>query len=74
VTARGEVGALEVQMPIKANQFTQWSTEQLREWVEGAMLLSDSLTLHIFETCLQAVEELNIRDGIYEELESIHRC
>ena len=72
MTARGEVGALEVQMPIKANQFTQWSTEQLREWVDSTCCLPDSLTIHIFDTCLQAVEELNIREGVYEDTEMLY--
>lgn len=55
-----------------SNQFTQWSTEQLREWVDSTCCLPDFLTLHIFETCLQAVEELNIREGVYEELEMLY--
>lgn len=55
----------------KAN-FKSWSTEQLREWVEGAMLLPDTLVEDIFKTCLQAVEELNIREGVYEELEMLY--
>ena len=51
--------------------FKSWSTKELREWTEGAMLLPDTLTIHIFETCLQAVEELNIREGVYED-EMLH--
>lgn len=50
----------------KAN-FKSWSTEQLREWVEATCLLPDSITTYIFETCLQAVEELNLREGVYED-------
>ena len=55
-----------------SNQFTTWSTEQLREWVDSTCCLPDSITTYIFETCLQAVEELNLREGIYEELEVLH--
>ena len=52
--------------------FADWSTQQLREWVETACLLPDILTMHIFDTCLQAVEELNLREGVYEELEVLY--
>ena len=52
---------------IPRNQFTEWSIKELREWVETACLLPDSITTHIFETCLEAVEELNIREGVYED-------
>ena len=55
-----------------SNQFKQWSTQELREWIEGAVLLPDTLTIHIFDNCLQAVEELNLREGVYEELEVLH--
>ena len=44
-----------------SNQFTTWSTQQLREWVDSAGCLPDSLTTYNFETYLEAVEELNIR-------------
>lgn len=49
-----------------------WSTKQLREWVETACLLPDSITIHIFDTCIQAVEELNIRENVYEELKMLY--
>ena len=61
-----------VQMKDRVNNFNQWSTKQLREWVETACLLPDSITTYIFDTCLQAVEELNIREGVYEKLEMLY--
>ena len=64
--------ALDTLERTKANQFTTWSTEQLREWVEGSVLLPDILVEDIFDTYLQAVEELNLREGIYEELEMLY--
>ena len=54
--------------------FTTWSTEELRDWVEAVCLNPSLETTYNFKTCLQAVEELNIREGIYEEIKSIHRC
>lgn len=53
-------------------RFATWSTQQLREWVEAVCLLPDSITTYDFETCLEAVEELNIREGVYEELEMLY--
>lgn len=57
----------------RINQFSTWSTQELKEWVEVASLLPDILTTYNLETCLQAVEELNIREGVYED-EVLHRC
>lgn len=55
-----------------SNQFKDWTTQKLREWVEASCLLPDSIIIHNFDTCLQAVEELNLREGIYEELEMLY--
>lgn len=63
-----------VQMKRKANNFKSWQTKELKEWCEGAMLLPDILTAYIFDTCLQATEELNEREGVYEEFKVLHRC
>ena len=52
--------------------FTKWSTQELREWVEVAVLLPDTLTIHMLDNCLQAVEELNLREGVYAGLEMLH--
>lgn len=52
--------------------FKQWSTQELREWVDSVCCLPNSFTIHIFDNCLQAVEELNLRENIYEELEMLH--
>ena len=53
------------------NQFKEWNTQELRDWVESIFLSPELQTVHNMDTCLQAVEELNIREGIYED---IHRC
>lgn len=52
--------------------FTSWSTQELREWVEDTFLYPQLQTIHNMDTCLQAVEELNIREGVYEELEMLY--
>ena len=56
---------------MKKINFKSWSTEKLREFVEVACLLPDSITTYNLETCLAAVEELNIREGIYEDIKTM---
>ncbi len=58
---------MELQEQINFKSFT---TQELRELVE-TLCLYPSLDNIDFDECLQAVEELNIREGIYED---IHRC
>lgn len=68
---KGVKVALGIQVEIKTNQFSTWSTKELREWVDSICCLPDILTIHIFDICLQAVEELNIREGVYGD-EMLH--
>lgn len=51
--------------------FKSFTTQELRDLVE-TLCLYPSLDNIDFDECLQAVEELNIREGIYEELEMLH--
>ena len=50
------------------NDFTSWNTQELRDWVESIFLSPELQTVHNMDTCLQAVEELNIREGVYEDI------
>ena len=48
------------------NDIKSYTDEELRKFVETICLLPDSMTENIMEICLKMVEELNIREGVYE--------
>lgn len=56
----------------ETSEFKLWNVEDLRRLVDALCVYPLPKDPSLLEFCMQAVEELNIKEGVYEELKMLY--